>query len=198
LLIVHGPIKIKQRVWVLHPSIPKKVVAEAMAGVNANSKSVNGLADHCHEGSQMIQIYRLFVTGVSVYFPKNLRWPQEVETLDQAFSTTGMWIKWACTHLVHVPDVKDILTPLDKYGSPSIGKENVPGSSKQKNVMPLKYTSGGAQSKQQQDYGNKNNAGRGAQTSTRQANATLLTRTSGARNISSTGRPPLSSQRKQG
>ena len=75
LLVLQNPIRVRVKVWVLHPQYEGKVVAEAYAGINHKSRCMNDEQDLCKKGEQMISVIRVFYKDTPVMFTPESRFP---------------------------------------------------------------------------------------------------------------------------
>ena len=105
---LQSPIRVRVKVWVLHPQFEGKVVAEAYAGINHKSRCLNDEQDLCKKGEQMISIIRVFYKDTPVMFNKEGRYPKQIAFLDQAEGLPNFHILWGVSYIMQVPNMEDI------------------------------------------------------------------------------------------
>ena len=108
MLVLQSPIRVKVKVWVLHPKFEGKVVAEAYAGINHKSRCLNDEQDLCKKGEQMISIIRVFYKDTPVMFKKDGRYPKHVAFLDQVEGLSNSPILWGVCYIIQIPSMEEI------------------------------------------------------------------------------------------
>lgn len=121
-LLLQNPIRVRVKVWVLHPEFHGKVVAEAYAGINHKSRCLNDEQDLCKKGEQMISVIRVFYKDCPVMFKKNGRYPKHIAFLDQAEGLPHCPILWGVCYLMQVPTMEEITRMMGKVTSAVCGK----------------------------------------------------------------------------
>ena len=106
--MLQPPIRVKVKVWVLHPKYEGKVVAEAYAGINHKSRCLNDEQDLCKKGEQMISIIRVFYKDTPVMFKKEGRYPKHIAFLDQAEGLPNSPILWGVCWIMQIPSMEEI------------------------------------------------------------------------------------------
>ena len=114
---MQNPIRVKVKVWVLHPEFEGKVVAEAYAGINHKSRCLNDEQDLCKKGEQMISIIRVFYKDTPVMFRKDGRYPKHIAFLDQAEGLPNCPVLWGVSYLVQIPSLEEITRMLGNVNS---------------------------------------------------------------------------------
>ena len=108
IFVLHNPIRVRVKVWVLHPKFEGKVVAEAYAGINHKSRCLNDEQDLCKKGEQMISVIRVFYKDTPVMFNKDGRYPKHIAFLDQAEGLPNSTILWGVCYIMQIPSMEEI------------------------------------------------------------------------------------------
>ena len=116
------------KVWVLHPMIEGKVVAEAYAGINHKSRCINDEQDLCKKGEQMISIIRVFYKDTPVMFKKDDRYPKHIDYLDEAEGLPNCPILWGVCYIMQIPSMEDITRMMGNVTSAVFGRASSIGS----------------------------------------------------------------------
>ena len=117
-----APIRVRVKVWVLHPQFEGKIVAEAYAGINHKSRCINDEQDLCKKGQQMISIIRVFYQETPVMFKKDLRFPKHIAFLDQAEGLPNSQILWGVCYLMQIPSMEEITRMMGNVTSAVCGR----------------------------------------------------------------------------
>ena len=120
--VLQSPIRVRVKVWVLHPQFEGKVVAEAYAGINHKSRCLNDEQDLCKKGEQMISVIRVFYKDTPVMFKKEGRYPKHIATLDQAEGLPNFHILWGVSYIMQVPSMEDITRMMGNVTSAVCGR----------------------------------------------------------------------------
>ena len=121
-LVLQNPIRVRLKVWVLHPQYEGKVVAEAYAGINHKSRCINDEQDLCKKGTQMISIIRVFYKDVPVMLKKDARFPKHIAFLDQAEGLVNSPILWAVCWLMQIPSMEEVTRMMGNVTSAVCGR----------------------------------------------------------------------------
>ena len=119
---MQNPIRVRVKVWVLHPKYEGKVVAEAYAGINHKSRCMNDDQDLCKKGEQMISIIRVFYKDTPVMFKKDNRFPKHIAFLDQAEGMTNSPILWGVPYIMQIPSMEEITRLMGHVTSTVCGR----------------------------------------------------------------------------
>jgi hypothetical protein len=119
---LQAPIRVRVKVWVLHPRFEGKVVAEAYAGINHKSRCINDEQDLCKKGEQLISVIRVFYKDTPVMFKKDGRYPKHIAFLDQAEGLPNSPILWGVCYLVQIPSMEEITRMMGNVTSAVCGK----------------------------------------------------------------------------
>ena len=122
LLVLQNPIRVRVKVWVLHPQYEGKVVAAAYAGINHKSRCMNDEQDLCKKGEQMISVIRVFYKDTPVMFTPESRFPQHVAFLDQAEGLHNSPILWSVCYLMQIPSMEEITRMMGNVTSAVCGR----------------------------------------------------------------------------
>ena len=106
--VLQNPIRVRVKVWVLHPKYEGKVVAEAYAGINHKSRCLNDEQDLCKKGEQMISVIRVFYKDTPVMFKKEGRFPKHITFLDQVEGLPNSPILWGVCYIMQIPSMEEI------------------------------------------------------------------------------------------
>ena len=117
-----SPIRVRVKVWVLHPKFDGKVVAEAYAGINHKSRCLNDEQDLCKKGEQMISVIRVFYKDTPVMFKKEGRYPKHIAFLDQAEGLPNSPILWGVCYIMQIPTMEEITRLMGKLTSAVCGR----------------------------------------------------------------------------
>jgi hypothetical protein len=120
--VSQSPIRVRVKVWVLHPNFEGKVVAEAYAGINHKSKCLNDEQDLCKKGEQMISVIRMFYKDTPVMFKKEGRYPKHIAFLDQAEGLPNSPILWGVCYIMQIPSMEEITRMMGKLTSSVCGR----------------------------------------------------------------------------
>ena len=120
--MLQNPIRVKVKVWVLHPAYEGKVVAEAHAGINHKSRCINDDQDLCKKGEQMISIIRVFYKDTPVMFKKDNRFPKHIAFLDQAEGMPNSPILWGVCYIMQIPSMEEITRMMGHVTSTVCGR----------------------------------------------------------------------------
>ena len=120
--MTQSPIRVKVKVWVLHPKFEGKVVAEAYAGINHKSRCLNDEQDLCKKGEQMISVIRVFYKDTPVMFNKEGRYPKHIAFLDQAEGLSNSPILWGVCYIMQIPTMEDITRMMGNVTSTVCGR----------------------------------------------------------------------------
>jgi hypothetical protein len=120
--VSQSPIRVRVKVWVLHPNFEGKVVAEAYAGINHKSRCLNDEQDLCKKGEQMISVIRMFYKDTPVMFKKEGRYPKHIAFLDQAEGLPNSPILWGVCYLMQIPSMEEITRMMGKLTSSVCGR----------------------------------------------------------------------------
>ena len=127
--VLQNPIRVRVKVWVLHPNFEGKVVAEAYAGINHKSRCLNDEQDLCKKGEQMISIIRVFYKDTPVMLKKDGRYPKHIAFLDQAEGLPNCHVLWGVCYIMQIPTMEEItrmmgnVTSAVRGRAPSIAAE---------------------------------------------------------------------------
>ena len=117
-----SPIRVRVKVWVLHPKFDGKVVADAYAGINHKSRCLNDEQDLCKKGEQMISVIRVFYKDTPVMFKKEGRYPKHIAFLDQAEGLPNSPILWGVCYIMQIPTMEEITRLMGKLTSAVCGR----------------------------------------------------------------------------
>ena len=120
--MLQSPIRVRVKVWVLHPQFEGKVVAEAYAGINHKSRCLNDEQDLCKKGEQMISIIRVFYKDTPVRFKKDGRYPKHIAFLDQAEGLPNSPILWGVSYIMQIPSMEEITRLMGNVTSAVCGR----------------------------------------------------------------------------
>ena len=120
--MLQSPIRVRVKVWVLHPKFEGKVVAEAYAEINHKSRCINDEQDLCKKGEQMISVIRVFYKDTPVMFRKDRRYPKHIEFLDQAEGLPNSPILWGVCYIMQIPSMADITRMMGNVTSVVCGR----------------------------------------------------------------------------
>ena len=120
--MLQAPIRVRVKVWVLHPKFEGKVVAEAYAGINHKSRCLNDEQDLCKKGEQMISVIRVFYKDTPVMFKKDGRYPKHIAFLDQAEGLPNTPILWGVSYLMQIPSMEEITRMMGNVTSAVCGR----------------------------------------------------------------------------
>ena len=115
--MLQSPIRVRVKVWVLHPKFEGKVVAEAYAGINHKSRCINDEQDLCKKGEQMISIIRVFYKDTPVMFKKDGRYPKHIAFLDQAEGLPNSPILWGVCYIMQILSMEEITRMMSNFTS---------------------------------------------------------------------------------
>jgi hypothetical protein len=124
---MQNPIRVRVKVWILHPKFEGKVVAEAYAGINHKSRCINDEQDLCKKGEQMISIIQVFYKDTPVMLKKDGRYPKHIAFLDQAEGLPNCPILWSVCYIIPIPSMEEITLMMGKVTSAVCGKANSTG-----------------------------------------------------------------------
>ena len=122
--MLQSPIRVRVKVWVLHPKFEGKVVAEAYAGINHKSRCLNDEQDLCKKGEQMISVIRVFYKDTPVMFSKEGRYPKHIAFLDQAEGLPNSTILWGVCYIMQIPSMEEITRMMGNVTSAVCGRES--------------------------------------------------------------------------
>ena len=122
--MLQAPIRVRVKVWVLHPKFEGKVVAEAYAGINHKSRCLNDEQDLCKKGEQMISVIRVFYKDTPVMFKKEVRYPKHIEFLDQAEGLPNSPILWGVPYIMQIPSMEEITRMMGNVTSAVCGRQS--------------------------------------------------------------------------
>ena len=125
---MQNPIRVRVKVWVLHPQFEGKVVAEAYAGINHKSKCINDEQDLCKKGQQMISVIRVFYKSTPMMFKKDGRYPKHIAFLDQAEGLPNCPILWGVCYITPIPSMEEITRMMGNVTSVVCGKASSTGT----------------------------------------------------------------------
>ena len=125
---MQNPIRVRVKVWVLHPQFEGKVVAEAYAGINHKSKCINDKQDSCKKGQQMISVIRVFYKSTPMMFKKDGRYPKHIAFLDQAEGLPNCPILWGVCYITPIPSMEEITRMMGNVTSVVCGKASSTGT----------------------------------------------------------------------
>ena len=128
LFVMQNPIRVRVKVWVLHPQFEGKVVAEAYAGINHKSRCINDEQDLCKKGQQMISVIRVFYKSTPVMFKKDGRYPKHIAFLDQAEGLPNSPILWGVCYLTPIPSMEEITRMMGNVTSAVCGRASSTGT----------------------------------------------------------------------
>ena len=137
--MLQSPIRVRVKVWVLHPKFEGKVVAEAYAGINHKSRCLNDEQDLCNKGEQMISIIRVFYKDTPVMFKKDGRYPKHIAFLDQVEGLPNSPILWGVCWIMKIPSMEEITRMMGNVTSSVCGRASsnaVEEGSKEKGTHP--------------------------------------------------------------
>ena len=120
--MLQSPIRVRVKVWVLHPKFEGKVVAEAYAGINHKSRCINDEQDLCKKGEQMISIIRVFYKDTPVMFKKDGRYPKHIAFLDEAEGLPNSPILWGVCYIMQIPSMEEITRMMSNVTSAVCGR----------------------------------------------------------------------------
>ena len=120
--MTQSPIRVRVKVWILHPQIEGKVVAEAYAGINHKSRCINDEQDLCKKGQQMISVIRVFYKDTPVMFNKEGRYPKHIAFLDQAEGLPNSPILWGVCYIMQIPTMEEITRMMGNVTSAVCGR----------------------------------------------------------------------------
>ena len=120
--MLQSPIRVRVKVWVLHPKFEGKVVAEAYAGINHKSRCLNDEQDLCKKGEQMISVIRVFYKDTPVMFKKDGRYPKHIAFLDQAEGLPNSPILWGVCWIMQIPSMEEITRMMGNVTSYVCGR----------------------------------------------------------------------------
>ena len=120
--MLQSPIRVRVKVWVLHPKFEGKVVAEAYAGINHKSRCINDEQDLCKKGEQMISVIRVFYKDTPVMFKKDGRYPKHIAFLDQAEGLPNSPILWGVCYILPIPSMEEITRMMGNVTSTVCGR----------------------------------------------------------------------------
>ena len=120
--VLQSPIRVRVKVWVLHPQYEGKVVAEAYAGINHKSRCLNDEQDLCRKGEQMISVIRVFYKDTPVMFKKDGRYPKHISFLDQAEGLPNSPILWGVCWIMQIPSMEEITRMMGNVTSSVCGR----------------------------------------------------------------------------
>lgn len=120
--MLQSPIRVRVKVWVLHPKFEGKVVAEAYAGINHKSRCINDEQDLCKKGEQMISVIRVFYKDTPVMFKKDGRYPKHIAFLDQAEGLPNSPILWGVCYIMQIPSMEEITRMMGNVTSAVCGR----------------------------------------------------------------------------
>ena len=120
--VSHNPIRVRVKVWVLHPKYEGKVIAEAYAGINHKSRCINDEQDLCKKGEQMISVIRTFCKDTPVMFNKEGRFPKHVAYLDQVEGLPNTPILWGVSYIMQIPSMEEITRMMGNVTSANCGR----------------------------------------------------------------------------
>ena len=126
--VLQKPIRVKVKVWVLHPAFKGKVVAEAYARINHKSRCLNDGQDLCKKGEQMISIIRVFYKDTPVMFKKDGRYPKHIAFLDQAEGLPNCPILWGVCYIMQIPSMEEITRMMGNVTSAACGRASSIGT----------------------------------------------------------------------
>ena len=116
------------KVWVLHPKVEGKVVAEAYAGINHKSRCINDEQDLCKKGEQMISIIRVFCKDTPVMFKKDGCYPKHIAFLDQAEGLPNCPILWGVCYIMQIPSMEEITRMMGNVTTAVCGRASSIGT----------------------------------------------------------------------
>ena len=122
-----NPIRVKVKVWILHPAFEGKVVAEAYAGINHKSRCLNDEQDLCKKGEQMISVIRVFYKDTPVMFKKDGRYPKHIAFLDQAEGIPNCSVLWGVCYIIPIPSMEEITRMMGNVTSAVCGRASSSG-----------------------------------------------------------------------
>ena len=122
IFVLQSPIRVRVKVWVLHPKFEGKVVAEAYAGINHKSRCLNDEQDLCKKGEQMISVIRVFYKDTPVMFSKEGRYPKHIAFLDQAEGLPNSTILWGVCYIMQIPSMEEITRMMGNVTSAVCGR----------------------------------------------------------------------------
>jgi hypothetical protein len=125
---MQNPIRVRVKVWVLHPQFEGKVVAEAYAGINHKSRCINDEQDLCKKGQQMISVIRVFYKDTPVMFKKDGRYPKHIAFLDQAEGLPNCPILWGVCYITPIPSMEEITRMMGNVTSAVCGRASSIGT----------------------------------------------------------------------
>ena len=120
--VLQSPIRVRVKVWVLHPQFEGKVVAEAYAGINHKSRCQNDEQDLCKKGEQMISVIRVFYKDTPVMFKKDGRYPKHIAFLDEAEGLPNSPILWGVSYIMQIPSMEEITRMMGNVTSAICGR----------------------------------------------------------------------------
>ena len=120
--MLQSPIKLRVKVWVLHPKFKGKVVAEAYAGINHKSRCINDEQDLCKKREQMNSIIKVFYKDTPMMFKKDGRYPKHIAFFDQADGLPNSPILWGVCYIMLIPSMEEITRMMINVTSVACGK----------------------------------------------------------------------------
>ena len=122
IFVLQSPIRVRVKVWVLHPKFEGKVVAKAYAGINHKSRCLNDEQDLCKKGQRMISVIRVFYKDTPVMFNKEARYPKHIAFLEQAEGLPNSPILWGVCYIMQVPGMEEITRMMGNVTSAVCGR----------------------------------------------------------------------------